>query len=176
MVENARSVAAARYDLFIQYNGQAASNAPISRLMAGAGIKVLAIQVPVPGAPLFAVDNSASGRVLAEEGKRRWPDAVPVAVIIGLPEAGPMFRDRGEAAKRAPRRCWRPAPSPRAMAASRPWRAWTSPSAPARCTPSWARTGPASLTLTKVLSGVVAPDGGEVLLEGRPAVRAATTR
>lgn len=104
-VENARSVAAARYDLFIQYNGQAASNVPVARLMEGAGIKVLAIQVPVPGAPLFAVDNSASGadsgRVLAEEGKRRWPDAVPVAVIIGLPEAGPMFRERGEAAKRA---------------------------------------------------------------------------
>lgn len=98
-------MAAARYDLFIQYNGQAASNVPVARLMAGAGIKVLAIQVPVPGAPLFAVDNSASGadsgRVLAEEGKRRWPDAVPVAVIIGLPEAGPMFRERGEAAKRA---------------------------------------------------------------------------
>lgn len=104
-VENARSVVAARHDLFIQYNGHAASNTPIVRMMSAAAIKALAVQVPVPGAPLFAVDNQASGtdsgRALAEEGKRRWPGVTPVAVVIGLPEAGPLFRDRGEAAKAA---------------------------------------------------------------------------
>lgn len=104
-VEVARTVAAARYDLFIEYNGQSASNLPISRIMNGAGIKVLAVQVPVPGAPLFAVDNRASGtdsgKALAQEFMRRWPAEKPVAVIFGLPEAGPLFKDRGDAAKAA---------------------------------------------------------------------------
>ncbi len=104
-VEIARTIAAARYDLFIEYNGQSASNLPISRLMDTAGIKVLAVQVPVPGAPLFAVDNRAagtdSGKALALEFKRRWPAERPVVVIFGLPEAGPLFKDRGDAAKAA---------------------------------------------------------------------------
>ena len=104
-VENARSVATSKYDLLIEYNGKVASNAPIARIMAEAGIKVLAVQVPVPNAPLFAVDNQASGadsgRVLADEAKRRWPGATPVFVVIGFPEAGPIFLERANAAKEA---------------------------------------------------------------------------
>ena len=102
-VENARSVATAGFDLMIEYNGQAASNLPISRILSEAGVKVLALQVPVPGAPLLAVDNAAagteSGQVLASEGRKRWPNDKPVLVIIGLPEAGPVFLERGAAAR-----------------------------------------------------------------------------
>jgi ribose transport system substrate-binding protein len=102
-VDNARTIAAASYDLFIQYNTHAATNVVIGKMMDEAKIKVLAIQIPVPNAPLFAVDNAASGtesgRVLAEAGKARWKDETPVAVIIGLPEAGPLFLERANAAK-----------------------------------------------------------------------------
>lgn len=104
-VDNARAVVASRQDLFIQYNIQAAANVPIARMMEEARIKVLAIQVPVGRAPLYAVDNKASGtesgRVLAEVAKARWPSETPVVVIIGVPEAGPLFAERAEGAREA---------------------------------------------------------------------------
>jgi ABC-type sugar transport system substrate-binding protein len=104
-VENARTVVASKPDLFIEYNIQAGANRVIAKLMDEAKIPVLAIQAPVAEAPLFAVDNLAagteSGRVLAETAKDKWPTQTPVVVIIGLPESGPMFLERGEGAKKA---------------------------------------------------------------------------
>lgn len=104
-VENARTVAAQKVDLFIEYNGILAANQQIAKIMEEARIPVLAIQVPVPGAPLYAVDNPLSGResgkVLAETAKAKWGGTTPLALIIGLPEAGPLFIERSEAAKKA---------------------------------------------------------------------------
>jgi ribose transport system substrate-binding protein len=104
-VENARTVATQKVDLFIEYNGILAANQQIAKLMEEAKIPVLAIQVPVPGAPLYAVDNALSGResgrVLAETAKAKWGTTTPHALIIGLPEAGPLFIERSENAKKA---------------------------------------------------------------------------
>jgi ABC-type sugar transport system substrate-binding protein len=73
--------------------------------MKDANIPVLAIQVAVGDAPLFAVDNPASGaesgRILAETAKKRWPQEAPVVVILGIPEAGPLIAERTAAAKEA---------------------------------------------------------------------------
>ena len=102
-LENARAVVAARHDLFIQYNAQAGSNLPIWRMMQEAKIPVLAVQIGVGEAPLFAVDNRASGtdsgKVLAETAKKKWPSETPVVVIIGIPEAGPFIAERASGAK-----------------------------------------------------------------------------
>jgi ribose transport system substrate-binding protein len=109
-VDNARTVAAANFDLFIEYNAQAASNQVIAKIMDEAKIKVLAIQIPVPGAPLFAVDNAASGtesgRILAETAKAKWGDETPVGIIIGIPESGPLFLERANAAKESIRKVY----------------------------------------------------------------------
>ena len=102
-LENARTVVASRYDLFIEYNAQSGSNLPIWRMMQEARIPVLAVQIGVGEAPLFAVDNKASGvesgRVLAETARKRWPSETPVFVIIGIPEAGPLIAERAAGAK-----------------------------------------------------------------------------
>lgn len=102
-VANARAVAAARFDLFIEYNTYAASGPLIARIMEEEKVRVLSIQIPIPGAPLFAVDNAAagsvSGRAVAEAAKARWPREQPVVLILGLPESGPMFVERSNAAK-----------------------------------------------------------------------------
>lgn len=104
-IENARVVAAAKPDLFIEYNIQAAANLPISRMMSEAGVKVLAIQAPVGKAPLYAVDNPASGissgEALAAAAAKKWPGETPVIVLIGLPEAGPLFLERADGAKKS---------------------------------------------------------------------------
>jgi ribose transport system substrate-binding protein len=102
-VEVARTVAAARYDLFIEYNAQAGSNVPIWRMMQEAKIPVLAVQIGIAEAPLYAVDNkkigTESGRIVAEEFKKKWPDETPTILILSLQEAGPFFIERSEAAK-----------------------------------------------------------------------------
>lgn len=104
-LDNARTVAAARFDLFIEYNAQAGSNVPIYRLMQEAKIPVLAVQIGIADVPLFAVNNRAtgleSGRVLAEAAKKKWPNETPVIMILSLQEAGPFFVERSEAAKEA---------------------------------------------------------------------------
>lgn len=104
-VENARTVIAAQFDLFIEYNIQAAANKLISKLVTDANLKTLAIQVPVGEAPLFAVDNFASGtdsgKYTAEMAKARWGAEEPLHVIIGLPEAGPLFLERADGARAA---------------------------------------------------------------------------
>lgn len=104
-VENARTVIAAKYDLFIEYNIQAAANKLISQLVTEAKLKTLAIQVPVGDAPLYAVDNfmsgTDSGKYIAETAKSRWGNEEPLHVIIGLPEAGPLFLERAEGARTA---------------------------------------------------------------------------
>jgi ribose transport system substrate-binding protein len=102
-VDSARAIVASKQDLFIEYNIQAAANVPISRMMEEARIKVLAIQAPVGKAPLYAVDNrdsgTQSGQVLAETAKARWPGDAPVVVIVGVPEAGPLFAERAAGAR-----------------------------------------------------------------------------
>lgn len=102
-IENARIAASLKPDVFIQYNAQAASNQQVARIMKEAGVPVIAVQVSVPGAPLYAVDNALSGaesgRALVETAKSRWPGVTPRIVIINVPEAGPLFIERGNAAK-----------------------------------------------------------------------------
>ena len=104
-IEIARVVAASSYDLFINYNAQQSADGPISRLMKEAGVKVLAIQTPIPDFPVFVVDNlragTVSGLARADAAKARWPAITPVAVLIGSPELGPVFQERAAGAKDA---------------------------------------------------------------------------
>ncbi len=102
-VENARNIATARYDAYINYGVSAAANTQIVRIMGEAGIPSLAITVPMQGSPLFAVDNvkagTESGRRLAESAKAKWPGVMPVVIISGYPEISPTMAERNVAAK-----------------------------------------------------------------------------
>jgi ribose transport system substrate-binding protein len=102
-VEIARTVAASKYDLFIEYNAQQPANGPISKILAEANVKALSIQTPLPGHPLYAVDNKRSGaeggRALVNYAMKKWPAAKPVIMVIGSPELGLIFQERATAAK-----------------------------------------------------------------------------
>jgi len=86
-VANAEAAIARKVDLYIQYHRGAAANATVGQKLKAAGIPVLAINYPVPGAPLYGVDNAAAGRMageaLADFATRSWPGQPTVAVIIG---------------------------------------------------------------------------------------------
>jgi ribose transport system substrate-binding protein len=86
-VANAKAAIAAKVDLLIEYNADAAANAEIARLLAAAGIKALALIDPVPGAPLYGPDNRAAGRIagraLAGFARENWAGEPVQGVVIG---------------------------------------------------------------------------------------------
>ena len=92
-VANAEAAIARKVDLYLQYHGRAAGNATVAQKLKAAGIPVLAINHPVPGAPLYTIDNAAAGRVagdaLAQYASRSWPGQPLAAVVIGRVSAVP---------------------------------------------------------------------------------------
>jgi ribose transport system substrate-binding protein len=86
-IQNADAAIARRVDLYIQYHRGAAANATIGEKLAAAGIRVLAVNYPVPGAPLYTVDNLAAGRVageaLAQFALRSWRGQPTAAAVVG---------------------------------------------------------------------------------------------
>ena len=86
-VANAEAAIARRVDLYVQYHRGAAANATVAQKLKAAGIPVLAINEPVPGAPLYALDNAGAGRMageaLAQFATRTWSGQPTVAVVIG---------------------------------------------------------------------------------------------
>ena len=98
-IANADDAIARKVDLLIEYDADIAANAEIGRRMLAAGIPVLALNYPVPGAPLYAADNLAAGRIagktLGEFARQNWADQTSVAVIAGdLGDPAPYLVDR----------------------------------------------------------------------------------
>jgi ribose transport system substrate-binding protein len=86
-VANAEAAIARRVDLYVEYHRGAAANATVGQKLKAAGIPVLAINEPVPGAPLYTLDNAGAGRVageaLAQFAARAWGGQPTAAVVIG---------------------------------------------------------------------------------------------
>lgn len=102
---NAEDAVARKVDLFIEYFPDPAVNAMVAQRLKAAGIPIIAISYPVPGAPLYAPDNAAAGRLageaLAEFAQRTWGGRAE-AVVLG-PVAAPPDRlaDRARAVEEA---------------------------------------------------------------------------
>jgi ABC-type sugar transport system substrate-binding protein len=99
-LENAQAAIARRVDLYIQYHAGAA-NAAVGERLRAAGIPVLALNYPVPGAPLYTLDNAAAGRVagdaLAQFAQRAWRGQPTTAAVIGnLSAAADRVPDRAQ--------------------------------------------------------------------------------
>lgn len=86
-LSNAKDAISSRVDLLIEYNSDARANAEIARQLKAAGIPLLAVNYSIPGAPLYAADNSGAGRIagqaLGKFAKENWPDQPLVAAILG---------------------------------------------------------------------------------------------
>ncbi|MEA2758091.1 MAG: ribose transport system substrate-binding protein [Methylobacteriaceae bacterium] len=98
---NVAAAIAEKADLVIEYHTGTAANAEIARRLKAAGIPALAINYPVPGAPLYGADNLGAGRIaglaLGQFARQNWPDETVIAAIVGnLDEAAPAAdRARG---------------------------------------------------------------------------------
>ena len=86
-VANAEAAIARKVDLYVQYHRGPSANAIVAQKLKAAGIPVLAVNHPVPGAPLYGVDNAAAGRLageaLAQFAARSWAGQPTVVVVIG---------------------------------------------------------------------------------------------
>ena len=84
---NAVDAIARRVDLYIQYHQDLTVNAAVAERLKVAGIPVLAVNHPVPGAPLYTADNVAAGRIageaLAQFVLGHWRHQTVVAVLVG---------------------------------------------------------------------------------------------
>ena len=82
---NAEAAVARKVDLYIQYHR--GDNVAIAEKLKAAGIPILALNYPVPGAPLYSADNPAAGRIageaLAQFAMRSWRGQPMTAAIIG---------------------------------------------------------------------------------------------
>lgn len=83
---NADAAIARKVDLYVQYHRGAATAAVAEKLRV-AGIKVLALNAAVPGAPLYTADNLAAGQLageaLAQFALRTWRGQAMAAAIVG---------------------------------------------------------------------------------------------
>jgi ribose transport system substrate-binding protein len=96
---NADDAIARKAELFIAYGADAEANAEIGRKMKAAGIPVLAVNYPVPGAPLYTADNLAAGhlagKALGEHARQNHSGQAIVAVVVGdLSDVRTVIADR----------------------------------------------------------------------------------
>jgi hypothetical protein len=99
---NADAAIKQKLDLYIQYCDDPGANAEIATRLKGAGMPVLAIIYPVPGAPLYGPDNAAAGRIageaLARFANTTWRGRAAAAALLGdLGNAGDHVPERVDA-------------------------------------------------------------------------------
>jgi len=84
---NAEDAVGRKVNLYIQYFDDAATNVKVGQRLRAAGIGALAINTPVPEAPLYTIDNRAAGRIageaLSEYGAKNWRGQPTIGVVIG---------------------------------------------------------------------------------------------
>ena len=100
---NVEDAVGRKVDLYIQYFDDPATNVKVGQRLRAAGIGVLAINTPVPDAPLYTIDNRAAGRIageaLSEYGAKNWRGLPTIAVVLGnLRAQEPRIPDRVQGA------------------------------------------------------------------------------
>jgi len=84
---NAEDAVGRKVDLYIQYHRGDAVNAAIAQRLKASGIPLLAVNEPVPGAPLYSLDNAAAGRIagdaLGQFAAKSWAGQPTTAIVIG---------------------------------------------------------------------------------------------
>jgi len=105
-LKNADIMLSKRPDFFIEFQADAKVNNIVAQKFGAAGIPLLAIDVPVPGAPFMGVNNwkvaIMGGKHMAKLIREQWGgwDAVDMVVLLQMPAGGDvtMLRSEGFAA------------------------------------------------------------------------------
>jgi ribose transport system substrate-binding protein len=93
-VKSAAWLIAQKVDFVIHYEFRYRLGPSLAAMFSKAGIPVLAIDIPQPGAIYFGVDNFAvgfkGGEVLARFAKENWGGRLGHLLLLEIPEAGPV--------------------------------------------------------------------------------------
>jgi ribose transport system substrate-binding protein len=97
-VKNAAWLIAQKVDFVIEYQFHHRAGPVIADMLRKAGIPTLAIDIPMPNATYFGVDNYAAGvmggHALAEFAKYHWRGRVDRILLLEITEAGPVPQAR----------------------------------------------------------------------------------
>lgn len=87
-----------RVDLVIQFGADPANGSAISSLLHDAGIPIIAVETPLPGATYYGADyyraGLISGRYLADWAIRHWNGQVDEVLLLETPAAGVLTNAR----------------------------------------------------------------------------------
>ncbi len=97
-IRNAEAFVRERVDLVIEFQTSQRSAPIISSRLVEAGIPIIAIDIPHPGATYYGADNYRAGiiggRALAQACMKQWGGVVDEVILLELPIAGPLPRSR----------------------------------------------------------------------------------
>jgi ribose transport system substrate-binding protein len=97
-LENADEFVRQRVDLVIEFQIDQHIAPMIADKIYGAGIPLVAVDIPHPHATFFGVDNYRvgfeAGEFLAQHAKNAWGNKVSWVLGLGLEEAGPLVQSR----------------------------------------------------------------------------------
>jgi ribose transport system substrate-binding protein len=96
-VRNADSLIREHVDLAVMYEGSAPE---VAAKFQNAGVPILAIDIPYPGATYFGADNHLAGlmggRCLGQYAAQHWQGAVDEILLLEIVRSGPVVRTRVE--------------------------------------------------------------------------------
>jgi ribose transport system substrate-binding protein len=97
-IKNAQWLIAQKVDFVIEYEFYSGVGPVLANMFRKAGIPLLAIDIPMPSAIYFGVDNYEVGRkggqALAQFADDHWKARVSRVLLLELPEAGPVPQAR----------------------------------------------------------------------------------
>jgi len=100
-VKNAERLVREHVDLAVEFQIDERTAPVIASRFLSAGIPLIAIDIPHPGAVYFGADNYAgglmAGRYLGQFAKHRWESSVDEILLLEISRAGPLIRMRTNA-------------------------------------------------------------------------------
>ena len=99
-VKNAERLVREHVDLAIEFQIDERIAPQVAATFQSAGIPLIAIDIPHPGAVYFGADNYAAGllagRCLGQYAKQQWQGSVDEILLLEICRAGPLIRMRGD--------------------------------------------------------------------------------
>jgi ribose transport system substrate-binding protein len=97
-VANAERMVSEKVDLAIDFQMDVGVTGQIGDLISGAGIPLIAVDLPIPHATYFGADNYrigfSAGEILAEQASSRWAGKVSWVLGLDVDQAGPFVANR----------------------------------------------------------------------------------
>lgn len=97
-IRNAEIFVREQVDLVIEFQTNQQSASVVASKLMEAGIPIIAIEIPHPGAAYYGANNYRAGLIgghaLAQACQREWNGVVDEVILLELPMAGPLPRSR----------------------------------------------------------------------------------